>query len=148
MTKYPSTKAAQSAFDKCKVGDVVWFPGGYTIAGNWQSYGKRAKVVGFTEGRFGCIQVVPDEAPNEIYNLREVVTKANILEMVAAVTTEEEKSQVRGRFQAKEGELAADPPAAPGKGKAVLTSMTKAQLITRVMQLEARLARLDRLLWR
>lgn len=143
MTKYPATKTGQSTFDKCKVGDVVWFPGGFTIAGDWQSYGKRAKVVGFSQGRNGGVKVVPDDAPKQTFCLSVLFTKDDILRMVAAVPHDEVKSLVRGRFQLKAGDLDAVRTKAPAKDSAKLTSLTKDQLITRIQDLEARITRLE-----
>lgn len=138
MTHYPRTAAAQKKFDKCKKGDVVWFTGGYTIAGDWQSFGRRAKVVDIRTGARGGVIVKPDNDPSEPYCLSHLITKSDILATLSQCASKEEEEGYLKNYQLLPGDLAEE----ASRKEAVVSTrgLTKAQLIERVRQLEEALA--------
>lgn len=140
MTDFPRSTAAQKKFDKCKKGDTVWFTGGFTIAGDWQSFGRRAQVVEIKTGVKGGVIVKPDNDPKQRYCLACLITKANILESLKSCPSEEEKEAYLKHYQLKAGDLEGQAEAPKNSESPSLKSMTKAQLIERVQQLEAELA--------
>lgn len=141
MTAYPRTRQAQLKFDKCKTGDTVWFTGGYTIAGDWRSFGRRAKVVDVrADGPKGGVRLKPDNDPSEVYHVTHLITREDILATLAQRETPEAQNEFLGNFQLKPGDL--DTVAKPAKKPTTLEAMTKAELIERVKALETELANL------
>jgi hypothetical protein len=141
MTAYPRTKTAQLKFDKCKKGDVVWFVGGYTIAGDWQSFGRRARVVSVqATGLKGGVFVKPDNDPTGTYCLSCLMTVADIQANLSKQETPELRDAFLARVQLQAGDLdVLKERAAIVKGNG-LEALTKVELIARVKALEAELA--------
>jgi hypothetical protein len=132
-TTYPKTAAAQKKFDKCKIGDIVWFTGGYNYYLNYfigydkGSFGIRAKVVSITRG----IAIVPTELPiKEKISCWGVITKQDIMKTLARYEAEnqiEEKEKYLNRFQFLDGDLAEI--TVPSVEVSKYEKMTKKQLI-------------------
>lgn len=138
MSSYPRTRPAQLKFNKCKTGDIIWFTGGYTIAGDWQSFGRRAKVTGIQEGKHGGILVKPDNDPSETYCLTHFITKDDILASLETCTTPEEREAYLAQYQLKPGDLAVSS-SATKKAPSSLEAMTKKELIELVKTMAAEL---------
>lgn len=141
MTAYPRTRPAQLKFDKCKKGDIVWFTGGYTINGDWHSFGRRAKVLEVrADGPKGGVLLKPDNDPGEVYHVTHLMTREDILATLAQRESPEAQKEFLGNFQLQPGDL--DAVAKPAKKPTTLGAMTKAELIERVKALETELANL------
>lgn len=141
MTAYPRTRPAQLKFDKCKKGDTVWFTGGYTIAGDWRSFGRRATVLEVrADGPKGGVHLRADDDPDERYQVTHLMTREDILETLAKRESPEAQNEFLANFQLKPGDLEATAPKVD-KPK-TLASMSKAELIARVQALETELATL------
>lgn len=146
MTTFPARKSEQLRFDACKKDDTVWFVGGYTIAGNWDSFGRRAKVVGISVGANGGVLVKPDNDPTNNYLVTWLMTQADIQETLAKAPNREAKEYFLATLQLQPGDLAEErepaPKAKPAATRSRLESLTKAELIERVLALESELAAL------
>lgn len=142
MTAYPRTRPAQLKFDKCKKGDVVWFTGGFTIAGNWQSFGRRAVVVDVQlSGPKGGVLLKPDNDPQTIYHVTHLITRQDIQDSLALRATQDEKDRLLEKLQLKPGDLV-KPVDGSKQPSPSLVKLSKPELIARVRALESELAEL------
>lgn len=130
----------------CNAGDIVWFVGGYVIAGNHRSFGRRARVRAVDVKQKG-LWIVPDDEPQEAQLVSVLMTAEDIRKTLAACDSEAQRKAALARLQLQPTDLqrfdaklgaGADAGAGPAPSPA-LSRMTKPQLIALVRQLQGQL---------
>lgn len=131
----------------CKAGEIVWFVGGYMVAGDHRSFGRRACVQSLDVKR-GGVWLRADDEPKEPISVSALVTAGDVRETLARCSNETQRQAVLTRLQLQpadlqrfDAKLGAEADAVTEAAQSLaLSRMTKSQLIELVRQLQGQLA--------